>query len=150
MIRRAAAALAAVALAGCGGGDDEERSARGSLVWDGEPQLVRQETLPDDRILSGRVRNDGLKPVELEAADIRLLDGEGRELEGNAIFLQAYLHRLDPPTREGQLSEEERRRTGLAARIEPEQSVPLTVAWREKGGRRAARVDTGEGSLPVP
>ena len=149
MSRRAALALAVVAIAGCGGGDDEAREGEG-LVWQGQPQSVRQETLPDDRILSGHVSNKGAEPVELEAAAIRVIDGDGRALPGNAVFLQTYLHRLDPPTRERQMSEEERRRTGLAARIEPDGSVPLTVAWRERGGRRAVRVDYGEGSLPVP
>jgi hypothetical protein len=45
--------------------------------------------------------------------------------------------------------ESEQLRVGLRARLEPGKAVPITVSWREHG-ERAAIVDYGWGSLPVP
>ena len=149
MRRPAALALAAAALAGCGGGGDDDRDARGKLVWDGKPQRVTVQALPDDRILSGMVKNEGLKPLAVESKDIRVVDADGKPLKSNGVFLRSYLHRLDPPTRERALTDREEQRTGLLAKLEPGKSAPLTVSWREAGGRTGARIEYGQGSLPL-
>jgi hypothetical protein len=145
-----AAALAALASLGCGGGDGE---ARGDLVWVGEPRVVRQETLPRDRVLVGIVRNDSLRRLTVEAADVRALDEDGRALRGQATFIRGYVHPLYPPTRPppGGLPDEELLRLGRVVRLEPGRRTRLSVAWRlAPGAKRPVRIDYGVGSLPIP
>jgi hypothetical protein len=144
----AAIAFAAAALAGCGGDD---RSGEGDLVWEKEPRIYRPPNLPDDRILQGRVRNDSLKPVELDARDLRVEDEDGDSLKSAGSFLQSFARGLYPPTREPDpVPEDELLRTGRKARIEPGKSVPVTVSWRETNGRAGARVRYDGASLPIP
>ena len=73
IVRRAllVLALAPSALTGCGGGDG---SASGDLVWEKPPSVSTPETLPDDRVATGRIRNDSLRQVDLKATDIRVVD----------------------------------------------------------------------------
>lgn len=151
---RAAAVAAAVllALTGCGGADDGG-SAGGDLVWAEEPRVFTPENLPRDRILSGEVRNDSLRRVEIDAAELRLLDPSGRRVKASAIFLNTYAHQLFPPTREppGGIPEEELIRLGVKARIDPGKTVPLTVSWRQPRGDRApVRIEAGGSSLALP
>ena len=157
--RRLAAGLAAILLCaggGCGSGDRDAptagRPAEGDLSWAREPRLVAPKTLPRDRILVGRVRNDSLRPVAVSAANVRVLDSGGDRLQASAVFLASYVHGLYPPTREPeQLPEEELRRTGRKAVIAPGKSAPLTVSWRRRTGPGAAtRVDLGGAALPMP
>lgn len=143
--------LAAVVVAGCSGGEEERGS--GGLAWERTPRLATPPSLPDDRVLTGRVRNDSLRPIELVARrDARLVDARGRQVPGVALFLDGFVRGLYPPTRGPHpLPPGEQRRLGLAARIEPGRSVPLTVAWREgRGVGRPVRLQLGRGSLPVP
>lgn len=155
---RALAALSLAALpilaAACGGddGDAGGGAAAPALVWESPPELVSSPTLPDDRILTGRVENDSLRPVEVDAEDVRLVDGDGDRVDGEAIFLAGFGHALLPPEREPEeVPEFERRRTGRSARLEPGDAVPLTVSWRRADGDGApVRIDYGSGSLPLP
>jgi hypothetical protein len=147
----AAVALAALAPIACGGDDDG--GGTGDLVWVGKPEVVRQETLPRDRVLVGFVRNDSLRRITIEAKDVHAVDEDGKALPGQATFIRAYIHPLYPPTRPpaGGLPESERVRLGQLARLEPGKRTHLTVAWRlEPGDKRAVRVEYGFGSLPIP
>ncbi|MEX2196514.1 MAG: hypothetical protein WD844_14610 [Thermoleophilaceae bacterium] len=144
-------AAAALTLPGCGG--DDRDAAAGDLVWTKDPLVFAPETLPDDRVLSGELRNDSLRRVELAAEDLRLVSADGDEVDGSAVFLDTYAHQLFPPTREpeGGIPEQELLRLGVKARIEPGETAPLTISWRQpSGAERPVRVDTGLGSLPVP
>jgi hypothetical protein len=131
---------------------DGREQGSGDLAWAGSPRVFTPPRLPQDRVLSARLRNDSLGEIRLSAQDLRLEDATGREVEATAVFLDSFVHGLYPPTRQPrQVSESELRRTGRLALIAPGQSIPLTVAWRR--GRDAGpplRLDYGVGSLPVP
>jgi hypothetical protein len=144
------AALAAVAPLACGGDDG---AGTGDLVWDGKPSIVRQETLPRDRVLNGFVRNDSLRRLTIEAKDVQAVDEDGKALRGQATFIRSYVHPLYPPTRPppGGLAEAERIRLGQLVRLEPGKKTHLSVAWRlAPGGKPPVRVEYGFGSLPIP
>jgi hypothetical protein len=125
----------------------------GDLVWAGPPQVYRQATLPRDRVLVGRIRNDSLREVKIAATDVRAVDEDGNALRGNATFVRGYIHALYPPTRPppGGLPESELERTGRELRLQPGKTAPLSVAWRLSPGSEApVRIDYGTGSLPIP
>ena len=147
----ATAALAATGLAACGG--DEGAARSGSIAWQKDPQLLVPETLPNDRILFGRIRNTSSKTVELNSAEVRLTAADGRRVAGNGRFVGGFVHGnipLDIQSGEDQ-APPARLRLGYEARIAPGKSVPLTVAWREAKGRRPVAVELGDGSrLEVP
>ena len=147
-MRRTALALTlllAVA-AGCGG-DDELGS--GDLMWEENPRVFTNPNLPDDRILAGTVRNDTLETVTLVARDLGVRSPDGDEMESAAIFAQTFVRGVFPQNRGTDIPEGEQLRIGLQARLKPGETAPLTVSWRQQGAR-AAVVDYGEGTLPVP
>lgn len=148
MTRALAACAAGLALAGCGGGDDD---TAGALRWEGEPRVATPETLPDERVLTGRVANDSLEPLELESTELNLLDEHGNRVPGQAVFLSGYVLPPEPRNRGPvELPEGERRRLGQIVRIEPGGQAPISVAWRIEDGREPVRVDYGSGSLELP
>lgn len=143
-----ATALTALAAAGCG--DDEP--PRDPLAWARAPVVERSPTLPDDRVMSARVRNTSGEPVELRADDVAVLDGGGRPLRSSAAFLSGFVYSHVPYNRgrdelPSALPRREQERLGRVVRIDAGGEAPLTVSWRGGG---AARVDYGRGSLPVP
>jgi hypothetical protein len=156
-VRRAgrAGALAAVGAlmllgaAACGGDDG---NGDGPLRWAGTPRVFTPQTLPRDRVLSGRIRNDSLERVDLRAQDLKLVDRRGRRIAASITFLAGFVHGLYPPTREPRrLPDSELLRTGRIARILPGKLAPITASWRTRPGRgRPSRIDYGRGSLPVP
>lgn len=148
MTRALAACAAGLALAGCGDGDER---GGGPLRWEGTPHLDTPATLPDERVLSGRVANDSLELLELEAADLRLLDEHGDHVPGQAVFLTGYVLPPEPRNRGPvELPERERRRLGQIVRVEPGEQAPISVAWRIEDGREPVRLDYGRGSLELP
>lgn len=149
----ALAAAAALAPVACGGSGDGEAAAAGDLVWAKKPIVFVHQTLRNDRVLSGEVRNDSLRQVRIDAADLRLLTADGEEVDGSAVFLSTYAHQLFPPTRppKGGIPEKELLRLGVKAKIDPGKTAPLTMSWRQKpGDDPPVRIDTGGGSLPIP
>jgi hypothetical protein len=145
-----ALAALALALAACGGGGAGPGS--GALRWEQEPTIVRSAALPDDQVVSGTVRNDSLRELNLAAAKVRLLDGTGKRVPGVAVFLESFAHGLFPPTR-GPFPRPaaEDARIGLIARVKPGAKLPFTVAWRLPEGVSApVRIDYGLGWLPIP
>ena len=148
---RAVALLFAVAVAGCGGGDD--RQPAGSLRWEKDPVVVKPDALPNDRIVYGHLRNDGLDRADLVAADLRLRTADGATVKANAAFVESFAHGLYPPTRlpGGKLPISEQLRLGKIARVLPGKTVPLTVSWRVKpGGDQPVRIEWKGGSIPIP
>ena len=144
-------ALAVVIAVGAVGGG-ERGGGDGPLAWAGDPRLITPATLPRDRVLSGRVRNGSLRPVRIDARDVRIETAGGARVEGTATFLATFVHGLYPPTRgPSRLPESELRRLGRLAVIEPRQTAPITLAWRlEEGEPAPVRMDYGQGSLPLP
>ena len=148
----ALAVVAVTAAAGCGGGGDGREQA-GSLEWQKEPLLVKPDTLPNDRILSGVIRNDGRDRADLVARELRLVDKDGDRVPGSAAFLQGFAHALYPPTREpeGREPQWEQLRLGRIARILPGKTAPLTISWRQPpGSDPPVRIEWSNGALPIP
>lgn len=132
---------------------DDEGMGVGDLVWATPPKVYREATLPRDRVLVGKVRNDSLRPIKVVATDVRAVDEDGDALRGNATFIRGYIHALYPPTRPppGGLPESELERTGRELRLRPGKTAPLSVAWRlTPGGEGPVRIDYGPGWLPIP
>jgi len=121
-------------------------------MWEREPRLVTPKTLPRDRILTGRVRNDSLRPLQLTPRQLRVMDGNGKRVPASVIFLQTYVHGLYPPTRQPKrVPESELRRTGRKAVIPPGKSAPITVSWRQpRGASPPVRLDFGTVELAIP
>ena len=148
--RGLAAAVALVALAtgaaGCGSAD-----GGADLRWVGRPQVLRDPSVPDDRVVRGQVRNEGVRTLELTAGNLRLVDADGRRVPGVATFAAGFVHGLYPPTREPRLPESEERRLGRKALLRPGQEVSLTLAWRVRPGQKPpVAVSYGIGRLPIP
>jgi hypothetical protein len=136
---------------GCG--RDEGASSGGATVaWADKPLVVRQPELPDDTIVSGRLRNESGRELSLDASDVRLLDEDGKAVRSTARFALAVSHSLYPP---GDGPSENprplRERLGEVATVAPGKSVPLVVSWRVGSGEKPpVRVDLGEASLTLP
>jgi hypothetical protein len=148
-VRRAALALTLVLVvvaAGCGG-DDELGS--GDLMWEKKPRVFTNANLPDDLVLAGTVRNDSLEPVLLVARDLGVRTPGGDEMESAAVFAPTFIRGVFPQNRGDEIPESEQLRIGLRARLQPGDTAPLTVSWRQQG-EQAAVVDYGAGTLPVP
>jgi len=146
-MRGAVAALAcaaALAAAGCGDG------ASGPLAWSGGAEVFTHPTLPGDRILTGTLRNDGLRRVRIDAADVRVLGPDGRAVPATPVFLQTFGKSLWSPGRGPEvMPDSELLRTGRIAFLRPGDEVPLTVAWHAADGE-PVRVEWGGGSVQVP
>jgi hypothetical protein len=147
--------LTAVVPTACGG-DDSAVGRSSVLVWSKAPRVVVPPTLPGDRILRGEVENEGLKKITVKAADIELLDAEGKPVDGQSTFIAGYAHSLFPYGRgpgsgPGRYPERERERLGQFAVLKPGQSRSLTVSWHDPPGQRTVvSLDYGPGSLKVP
>jgi hypothetical protein len=157
------AALACCVVAAAVGGCSDDRSATrgndrssaaglGKLVWDVPPRVFTPDTLPDDRILSGQVRNDSLRDVQLTAkSDLKLVDRSGRDVAHTALFTAGYSRDIYPPRDRHRLPEKDAERLGYKAKLRPGDSKPLTVSWREGRGRPApVRIELPSNSLNVP
>jgi hypothetical protein len=147
--RRATALLAAaavlIALSSVGG---EARS--GPLDWSGDAEVFTHPTLPEDRVLSATLRNEGIHPLRVDIGDVRLLDASGRPVEAMPVFLETFGKSLWAAGRgPTQIPDTELQRTGRIAVLRPGEEVPLTVAWHARDGE-PVRVDYGRGSLALP
>jgi hypothetical protein len=152
--RRRAAALLVLAALGVAvflglsslGGSDRV----GPLEWSGEADVFTHPTLPGDRVLTAKLRNDGLHPLRVDIGDVRLLTADGREVASTPVFLQMFGKSLWAAGRgPQQVPDTELLRTGRIALLKPGEEVPLTVAWHAADGD-PARVDYGRGSLALP
>jgi hypothetical protein len=149
-MRRVVAGAAALALAvasGCGG-DGGGASAK----WDGDPLAGPHPELPDDRIVTGKIRNDGDETLRLDVRYASVLTADGRTVQATVRYAQSAGHSLYPPRDAPRNNPSAmRERLGDAATIETGATAPLTVAWR--GGASApkpAEVDLGPVTLPLP
>ena len=145
-----AAALGALAVAGCGGADGGARAGgSGPLVWTAPPIEFTPETLPGERILTGQLRNEGLRRLRVDLPDLRIRDADGDEVDAQPVFLQTFGKSLWSPAREpDQLPETELVRTGRIAWLDPGETVPFTIAWRKPAA--PARIEYDGGWVPIP
>jgi hypothetical protein len=148
------AAVVPLSLMTFGGGGTGPRPVRATLGWDGSPQLTSVPELPRDRILTGRLANESLRPAKLDVDDAKVLDAAGRELRSTVRFAAAFAHGLysaESINRYGKPGEGERRRLGEIATVNPGESVPLTLSWRLRpDGTRAAAVEFGGSRVSLP
>ncbi len=134
-----------VALSSLGG---DARS--GPLSWSGDAEVFTHPTLPEDRVLTAKLRNDGIHPLRVDIGDVRLVTSSGAEVTSAPVFLQTFGKSLWAAGRgPSQVPDTELQRTGRIAVLSPGEEVPLTVAWHAADGE-PARVVYGEGSLPLP
>ncbi len=127
--------------------------AHGPLEWDAEPQAARPSELPQDRILTGRLRNTGDTPLALDALRARLLDDAGRAVPGAATFAAGFSHGLYGPATgpKEAMPAFQARRLGVIATVAPGATVPFTLSWRRAAGTGApTRVDLGDVVVALP
>jgi hypothetical protein len=141
------ATLAAVAVISVAGFGAQGRS--GPLAWSGDKELFTHPTIPGDRVLTGKLRNDGTHPLRVDIGDVRLLNSDGKVVPSTPVFLQTFGKSLWAAGRgPQQVPDTELQRTGRIALLTPGEEVPLTIAWHDKDGS-PARIDYGEGSLAI-
>ena len=170
MSRRLLIGLAALGLglgaAGCGSDGsspataasppaaDAADSAPGGLAWVGEPVVFTPEGLPSDRIVTGKLRNDTGKPLELRVDRVEVRDGADTPFETSVRFVQAFGHGLygpGGPPAPLKASQFDQKRLGERVVLEPGAERPVTVAWRlPKGSADATQVQIGSLELPLP
>jgi hypothetical protein len=125
------------------------QSARGGLNWAGEPTLIRPERLPDDRILTGTLRNDAGTPLRLDGATAVLRDDAGRAVTGIVSFAQGFTHGLYSPAYAPHepMPDFLATRLGMTAVVEPGDTVPVTIAWR---GTPPSTAELGTATVALP
>lgn len=145
------ACVAVLLVADTGSSPSSERSDFGTLAWEGEPKIFKIDTLPDDRVLAGTLRNDSLAEVEVAAADVELLDRRGRPVAHTAIFSRGFARASYSPRLQVPVGESDQVRLGIKLKLKPGEARALTLAWRVSDpARRPVRVELPQGSLELP
>ncbi len=149
----AAACAAALALGACGGDEGGTATKGGTLQWVGKPIVYTPPELPRDRLLSGKLRNDSLRQIRLDADRARLLDADGGTVQGTVRFMAGFNHALNSPRRQPEEGKPdfERERMGELAVVREGQTVPVTVSWRlPSGGAGPVRLEVGTATIRLP
>lgn len=150
----ACAAALALGVAGCGGDEGGGTATKGgTLEWVGKPLLYTPPELPRDRLLSGKLRNDSLRAIRLDADRARLVDADGKTVEGTVRFMAGFNHALYSPGQEPKEGdpEFERQRMGELAVVREGQTVPVTLSWRlPRGAAGPVRLEVGTAAIRLP
>jgi hypothetical protein len=106
---------------GCGGGAD--------VAWKGEP---RSGPVEGGQMLFGTLVNRSAGPVNLHAADVRVLDREGHALQAAAAFAGGYNAgiALRGFGTEMFAAAAVGKSDGDDATLAPKATVPLSVSWK--------------------
>ncbi len=128
-------------------------SARGGVNWVGDPELITPAELPEDRILTGRVRNGSSEPLRLDGVTAALRDDAGQDVRGNVSYARGFSHGLYGPgvsPREA-IPDFLATRLGTVAVIGPGETIPITIAWRRgEGAGSPVSADLGAATLALP
>jgi hypothetical protein len=153
-------ALGVLLLAGVGallllgdedGGPTQAATGNARLQWKEKPSLILVPSMPQDRILTGQLRNASLHAVDLDTEKVRILDEQGHALRSTALFSQHFSHGLYPWSWHIKGSKFERARIGKIVTLKPGQAAPLTLSWRvPAGGSEPVEVRFDGGSLMLP
>jgi hypothetical protein len=150
--RSTVASLAALALAAVTGGCGSDDDAAAKAAWDDAPAVAPHPELPDGRIATGRIRNDGGSELRLTVDQARVVDAQGRPVQATVRLAAGATHALYPPReapKENPRAQQER--LGDAATIPAGETAPLTIAWHAReGDAPPVRVDLGPVDLPLP
>ena len=119
------------------------------LAWVSAPALYTPPELPDDRVMTGLVRNTTASELRIDATAARLVDATGAVLQSTALFARGFTHGVYPANQPFAEPEPEplRRRIGKLGVIAPGATAPLTLSWRNGS---AVRVEFGSIELPLP
>jgi hypothetical protein len=148
--RLLAAAIATIAVAGCGGAD---KPKEGTLSWLGKPNVFKARNLPNDRVVIAHVRNTGSKTLHLTGSRLVVRDANGRALKTTAAFNTTFAHGLYGALQQpaGGPPVSEQIRLGKTIYLPAGGSAPFYAAWRlTPGAKEPVRIDYGRGSLDVP
>ena len=118
-----AVALAVLAgSAGCGGG-------AASVAWKGRP---RSGPVEGGQMLFGTLVNRSARPLQLRAADVRVLDRDGRELSAAAAFSGGYNAGIALRGFGAEMFAAAMPGAGDGAKVDvaPRATVPLSVSWK--------------------
>ena len=145
-MRRLAIIAVTLALAGCGA---EASSEPGELVWSGDVKSYTPPELPQDRLVTGTLRNVSGRPLRLDVRDAQLVAADGRPVRGTITFAASFGHGLYSPRRAPAEPDPdfERMRLGQLAQVKAGDTVPVTVSWR---GAAPVALQVGATSLELP
>ena len=118
-----AVALAVLAgSAGCGGG-------AANVAWKGQP---RSGPVEGGQMLFGTLVNRSAHPLQLRAADVRVLDRSGRELSAAAAFSGGYNAGIALRGFGAEMFAAAMPGAGDGAKVAlaPGATVPLSVSWK--------------------
>ena len=145
-------ALGVLLLAGVGallllgdrdGGPTQAATGTARLQWKEKPSLILVPSMPQDRILTGQLRNASLHSVDLDTEQVRILDGKGRALRSTALFSQHFSHGLYPWSWHVKGSKFERARIGKIVDDQARPGGAADALLARAGGRLGA----GRGAL---
>lgn len=146
-------ALAGLAVVAAGCGDQEAASDGASLRWVGAARIFTPDELPDDRVMSGRLKNVSAAELRLDADEARLVDGEGANVTAAVVFSASVGHGLySPRARQVEPDPESlRRRLGELAVLAPGETTPVTLAWRLADDQAfPTRLEVGSVEIDMP
>jgi hypothetical protein len=111
-----------VGSAGCGGG-------AASVAWKGRP---RSGPIEGGQMLFGTLVNRSARPLQLRAADVRVLDRSGRELSAAAAFSGGYNAGIALRGFGAEMFAAAMPGAGDGAKVDvaPRATVPLSVSWK--------------------
>jgi len=107
---------------GCGGG-------AASVAWEGRP---RSGPIEGGQMLFGTLVNRSARPLQLRAADVRVLDRSGRELSAAAAFSGGYNAGIALRGFGAEMFAAAMPGAGDGAKVDvaPRATVPLSVSWK--------------------
>ena len=108
--------------AGCGGG-------AANLAWKGKP---RSGPVEGGQMLFGTLVNRSARPLQLRAADVRVLDRSGRALSAAAAFSGGYNAGIALRGFGAEMFAAAMPGAGDGSKVDlaPRASVPLSVSWK--------------------
>jgi hypothetical protein len=108
--------------AGCGGG-------AANVAWKGQP---RWGPVEGGQMLFGTLVNRSARPLQLRAADVRVLDRNGRELSAAAAFSGGYNAGIALRGFGAEMFAAAMPGAGDGSKVDlaPRATVPLSVSWK--------------------
>ena len=58
----------------------------GSLDWSGQAEVYTHPTLPGDRVLTAKLRNEGIHPLRVDIGDVRVVTADGTTVPSTPVL----------------------------------------------------------------